>query len=63
MHEIILYGLITFNGLLAVANFVILWRGRELMKLAWANIKQTGANLEESEKILATMNAAYGPRR
>lgn len=53
MHEIILYCLITFNGLLAVANLVILWRGRELIKLSRANIKQTAANLEESEKILA----------
>lgn len=53
MHEVILYCLITFNGLLAVANLVILWRGRELMKLVSANIKRTGANLEESEKLLA----------
>jgi hypothetical protein len=56
MHEIILYCLITFNGLLAVANILLLVQGRKLMKLARANIEQTGANLEESEKLLAAMN-------
>lgn len=57
MHEIILYCLITFNGLLAVANILLLVQGRKLLKVAAANIKQTAANLEESEKFLVTMNA------